>query len=369
MPFQIIEKDLDAVLCDAVVDIAAESWSGADLLEETAAIGERDLTRTWRKNSRYRIHAPYFPGEGGADDPERIRLCYRRALQIAEDRDLRSVALPLIGSETETFPKELALEIASEEIRRHLKDNADTEIILAVRDRRDFRPAASLLSGLSDYIRVIERQKKREEVREDMLDMASTCSFPAFTEEDLRFESAAIVSPPPPPPPPECAPAPGRRRNRFSWPRQPRKGAVLKDKTAGPSASGAETVLSFDSFLPERGAVLDESFSQMVMRKIGEKGYEKDSDCYGRANIDRRLFSRIRCDTDYHPKKATALALAIALELPLEETRELLMKAGYSLSHSIMSDVIVEYCILNGNYDILSINELLFKYGQPLLGG
>ena len=115
--------------------------------------------------------------------------------------------------------------------------------------------------------------------------------------------------------------------------------------------------------------MLDESFSQMVMRKIDEKGYKKDSDCYGRANLDRRLFSRLRCDENYHPKKTTALALAVALELSLEETGELLQKAGYSLSRSILLDVIVEYCILQKNYDIFQINELLFQYDQPLLGG
>ena len=107
----------------------------------------------------------------------------------------------------------------------------------------------------------------------------------------------------------------------------------------------------------------------MVLRKVDEKGYKKDSDCYSKANLDRRLFSRLRCDEDYHPKKTTAVALAIALELSISETNELLMKAGYSLSHSITFDVIVEYCILQHNYNIFEINELLFQYDQPLLGG
>ena len=116
------------------------------------------------------------------------------------------------------------------------------------------------------------------------------------------------------------------------------------------------------------GMALDESFSEMVLRKIDEKGYRKDSDCYKRANIDRKLFSKIRGSSSYRPRKTTAIALAVALELPIEETRELLMKAGYSLSRSILLDVIVEYCIGHGNYNIYMINELLFRYDQPLLG-
>ena len=107
----------------------------------------------------------------------------------------------------------------------------------------------------------------------------------------------------------------------------------------------------------------------MVLRKIDEKGFKKDSDCYNRANIDRRLFSRIRSDQNYHPKKTTALALAIALELSLDETKELLMKAGYSLSHSILFDVVIEGCILERRYNIFEVNEILFYYDQPLLGG
>ena len=374
MPFQIIEGNIITASSEVRVE-PFRDLSGTEKVQlyplnsidqygeydglDTVSISEYSLTPARQKSCRYVIRTPVAYGEHQLCNPNVVRYCYKSALQIVHDLGLRSVAFPLIGISDGENSKELALQIAAEEIRLFLNDNEDTDILLVIDDRLNFLPDREVRSELSKFIYRIEVQEQRRHEREwNAVQMASTESFPAITDEDYGYPT----------------PAEGFGGPKTSAPNFSEAGEELytakppKEARPAPKAKKPGLILPFSIGRSERKIVLDESFSQMLFRKIEEKGFQKDSDFYKKANITKQTFSKMK-SPDYHPKKTTAVAAAIALELSLDGTNELLMKAGYCLSHSLRFDIIVEYFISEKNYDIDQINISLFDYDQPLLGG
>ena len=232
------------------------------------------------------------------------------------------------------YPKEQAFRVASDTILDFLATHEqadDMTVYIVIFDSDSFLKANKLFSDIESYIDDNYAQSHTDEPAEKsrrlfsgkLPDTATTHCFPtAATAHKKAFDDMCVLE------------------------------------------AEAETQ---DGTLEDALGSIDESFSQMLLRKIDESGM-KDSECYKKANIDRKLFSKIRSNIDYKPSKPTAVAFAIALGLSLPETAELLMKAGYALSHSNKFDIIIEYFIKNNIYDIITINETLFSYDQMLLG-
>ncbi len=332
MPLQIVEKDITTMQVDAIVNAANNSLlggggvdgcihraAGPELLAECRTLGgcktgEAKITGGYRLPCRYIIHTvgPIWCG-GDQGEQELLTSCYRNSLELALAHDCETVAFPLISSGIYGYPKDQAMQVAVETIRNFLQDHEMT-VYLALFGRGPSR----IERGLYDEIRVYLGNR--------------------YVDSDAVMSDRAEASP-------DLMAAPCEAN--FAQPTYGKTGvASLQEALAG----------------------MEESFSQMLLRKIDEKGMT-DVQCYKKANISRKLFSKIRSDALYRPSKATALAFAIALELPLSETKELLEKAGFALSHSNKADIIVEYFIQQHNYDVLVINEALFAFGQALLGG
>lgn len=344
MPLLIVRNDITKMNVDAIVNAAKTTLlggggvdgcihraAGPQLLEECKKLGgcptgSAKITGAGQLPCRYVIHAvgPVWQG-GYAGEREKLTSCYRTALEIAREHHCETIAFPLISSGAYGYPREEAMEVATESITRFLEDNEMT-VYLVVFDRQSFQISEKRFHDIAKYIDDQYTQPFEADVRRRMLQwrQPSPEEFSNFPYGELM---EAMITP--------AAAAPAPMENADS--------------------------------LEDAMKMLDESFSEMLLRKIDEKGIS-DAACYKKANIDRRLFSKIRKDRLYKPNKATAVAFAIALELPLEETKEMLMKAGYALSRSSKFDIIVEYFITRGNYNIYEINEALFAFDQSLLG-
>lgn len=331
MPLQIVRNDITKMKVDAIVNAANKSLlggggvdgcihraAGPELLAECKLLngcetGSAKVTKGYHLPCMYVIHAvgPRWI-DGNHREKELLESCYTTSLRLAKEYGCKSIAFPLISSGIYGYPKDQALRIAVEQIRKFLLDN-EMMVYLVIFDRKAYEISDKLYSDIATYI-----DDRYVDEHSDSISFQKV-RFIGFENECLKEESV------------------------------PRSSANQK---------------SIQDWLND----IDESFSEMLLRKIDESGMS-DAECYKKANIDRKLFSKIRSDKLYKPSKPTVIAFALALELSLEEMQDMLAKAGFALSHSSKFDLIIEYFVKQGNYNVYEINEALFAFDQSLIGG
>lgn len=276
--------------------------------------GEAVITPGFLLPAKFIIHTagPVYQ-DGAHNEAGLLEDCYRNSLDLALANGCTSIAFPLISSGIYGFPKQAALQIAVATIETFLSEH-DLDVYLAVFDKEALLISEQLLGEVTSYI-------------DEHYAAAHTDKF----RTSLYRNGPSVI------------------RNAPGY------------------LSAPDLMPEVASGLDDLIGNLDEPFSVTLLRLIDAKGLT-DVQVYKRANIDRKLFSKIRTNPGYMPGKRTALAFCIALGLTLEETDDLLERAGYTLSHAQKFDVIVEYFILNQKYDVFEINEVLFRFDQPLLG-
>ena len=364
MPFQIIRNDITKVKADAIVNTANPKpriGRGTDSAIYAAA-GEEQLmaarekigdiypgqavhTDAFALNAKYIIHTVGPAWIDGAHGERNIlRSCYENSLALAADLSCKSIAFPLIATGTYGFPKDEALHIALSEIQRFLLTH-EMKVTIVVFDRKALELSEGLVGGIEQFIDDHTAQALHAKERGENRARMSRRRKAAVDEEPMMYGSISGIS------------APIAREETLAD--EEDLELALAPTAAIPDLEGK----SLDEILDDAG----DSFQQRLLKLIDESGMD-DVTVYKKANIDRKVFSRIRCKPDYKPKKKTALAFAIALELDMPTMTDLLSRAEIALSPSSTFDLIITYFVTNKNYDIFEINAALFKYGQPILG-
>jgi len=342
MSIKIIRQDITKIKCDAIVnptDMHYAHGGGVDEVIHEAAgqelyracmeqgllsVGRAVITPAFNLPCKYVIHTvgPWWKG-GQYGEEALLRACYVESLKLAVLHKCKTVAIPLISSGTFGFPKDRVLRIAMDTIGAFLLDH-EMRVSLVVYDKESTAISLKLFADVQLFI------------DDNYVDQKWFCGSVAkcsdiYVDRDDDYEKD------------------------------------YEEDVCREIGMGVDFLLESGRSIEDLLGQIDESFSEMLLRKIDESGMT-DAECYKKANVDRKLFSKIRSNKDYRPSKNTVLAFAVALRLPLDETREMLAKAGFALSHSSKFDIIVEYFIVQGTYDLFAINETLLAFDQKLLG-
>lgn len=357
MPFLLIRQDITKMQVDAIVNAANTSLlggggvdgaihraAGPRLLAKCMTLGgcktgDAKITPGYNLSAKHIIHTVgpvYHDGQRG--EPILLASCYSTSLRLAKEAGCETVAFPLISAGVYGYPRADAIRIAAETIRAFLTEHDDAmTVYLVIFDRDSMDAGRAQFPDIASYIDDRYADDHADTVSQRLI-RANAAKAPQSKQKAPKKESAP-------------------------------NGSFAPMAPMAEYAARTEPIFVSDAMvsLEDRLANPDESFSEMLLRKIDEAGMT-DAQCYKKANIDRKLFSKIRSDRDYRPSKQTVLAFAIALQMPLDEVRDMLGRAGFALSHANKFDIIVEYFIEQENYDVFAINEALFAFDQTLLG-
>ena len=348
MPFEIVRNDIVKMQVDAIantanpypeigsgVDTAIHTAAGPELLQARKKIGEirrgdAVITPAFDLQAKYIIHTvgPIWEG-GNGKEADCLRSCYQRSLELAAENGCESIAFPLLATGNYGFPKDQALQIAVSTISNFLLQH-DMMVYLVVFTDKAFSLSEKLFSAVQSYI---DEHYVAEKIEEEY---AKNLPYGAMREFRTIRE---------------------RRREKSAYDKLLEEAAIVQACDSAVGAASLEELLELEEM----------TFSEALLDWLIRKDLN-DPDVYKKANIDRKLFSKIRNNPDYKPKKNTAIALALAMELDLEETKGFIGRAGYALTHSSKYDIIIEYFIRQKNYNVFEINEVLFAYNYPLIG-
>lgn len=381
MPFEIVRNDISRIRAEALVcpdcgypsvgggcDSALYHRAGPGLFETRRALGHIPQGQV-RPSGAFGLDARYvlFASVPDTQSGEAaLSRCYDKCLNLALELGCRSVAIPLLGAGERGWSAELALKCAMESLRRFLEE-AEMDVSLVLFAEQPCQISQRLYAPVKSYIdSKYVREREAVQARADFASQEDWGSLRNFSRRlMLRTEEKGKK---------EKAEKPRKKKaQECTEERIDRCGGTELYTAAPPApmhpapaapAACPQTAEQLQQMLRE----MDAGFSEKLMALIDRKGLT-DPQVYKRANIDRKLFSKIRSKPDYRPGKATVLALAVALELSLEETKDILSSAGFAMSRSSKADIILEYFIREGIYDIFEINQTLFAFDQPLLGG
>ena len=368
MPFTIVRNDITRMQADAIVNTANPKpviGSGVDAGIHRAAgpelltarekigrigVGDAAITPGFALNAKYVIHTvgPVWRG-GLLGEGKLLRSCYESSLALALENGCESVAFPLISTGNYGFPKDKALQIALDAIRDFLKGH-EMAVSLVVFDRESFQLSEKRFRDVSSFIDenyILEKDLQQYGV-------SDKCAVQGIQQETILREQM-------------------RRRQAEEtacFDAAPCAPMAVQPEAKPKKAAGRGFSLPFPKAKPSLADLLaetDTGFSETLLKLIDQTG-KKDSEIYTKANLSRQHFSKIRNNPHYQPTKPTAIALALALELDLEQTRDLIGRAGYALTGSSKFDVIIMYFIREKNYNLFDINAALFEFDQSLLG-